>query len=288
MAVGKEIRTKIASIKNTQKITRAMEMVAASKMRKTQERMQATRPYASKIAQIIKHLAHANTEYKHPYLLQRSAVKRVGLIVVSSDRGLCGGLNANLFRKTLGQMKQWDSEQIEIQLCTLGQKGTSFFSNINANVAGQAVKLGDAPRLQDIIGIIKIMLDAYDQGKIDEVHVVYNEFVNTMTQEPRIEQLVPIIASEIDEELQGHWDYLYEPDAKEVLDALMIRYIESIVFQGLVENNACEQAARMIAMKSASDNAGDLIDELQLVYNKARQAAITQEISEIVAGAAAV
>jgi F-type H+-transporting ATPase subunit gamma len=288
MAVGKEIRTKIASIKNTQKITRAMEMVAASKMRKTQERMQATRPYASKIAQIIKHLAHANTEYKHPYLLQRSAVKRVGLIVISSDRGLCGGLNANLFRKTLGQMKQWDSEQIEIQLCTLGQKGTSFFSNINANVAGQAVKLGDAPHLQDIIGIIKIMLDAYDQGKIDEVHVVYNEFVNTMTQEPRIEQLVPIIASEIDEELQGHWDYLYEPDAKEVLDALMIRYIESIVFQGLVENNACEQAARMIAMKSASDNAGDLIDELQLVYNKARQAAITQEISEIVAGAAAV
>jgi F-type H+-transporting ATPase subunit gamma len=208
--------------------------------------------------------------------------------VVSSDRGLCGGLNANLFRKTLGQMKQWDSEQIEIQLCTLGQKGTSFFSNINANVAGQAVKLGDAPRIQDIIGIIKIMLDAYDQGKIDEVHVVYNEFVNTMTQEPRIEQLVPIIASEIDEELQGHWDYLYEPDAIEVLDALMIRYIESIVFQGLVENNACEQAARMIAMKSASDNAGDLIDELQLVYNKARQAAITQEISEIVAGAAAV
>lgn len=288
MAVGKEIRTKIASIKNTQKITRAMEMVAASKMRKTQERMQATRPYATKMAQIIKHLAQANPEYKHPYLLVRNNVKRIGLIVISSDRGLCGGLNANMFRKTIIQMKQWDSEQLEIQLCTIGQKGTSFFSNINATVVGQAVKLGDAPHLQDIIGIIKVMLDAYEQGKIDEIHVVYNKFVNTMIQDPRVEQLVPIIASEIDEELTGHWDYLYEPDAKEVLDALMIRYIESIVFQGLVENNACEQAARMLAMKSASDNAADLINELQLVYNKARQAAITQEISEIVAGAAAV
>lgn len=288
MAVGKEIRTKIASIKNTQKITRAMEMVAASKMRKTQERMRATRPYALKMAQIIKHLAHANPEYKHPYLVERAEVKRVGLIVISSDRGLCGGLNANLFRKTIAQMKQWDSEQVEIQLCTIGTKGNSFFSTINANIVGQALKLGDAPHLQDIIGIIKVMLDAYEQGTIDEIHVVYNEFVNTMTQEPRIDKLVPIKASEIDEELQGHWDYIYEPDAKEVLDGLMIRYIESIVFQGLVENNACEQAARMVAMKSASDNAGDLIDELQLVYNKARQAAITQEISEIVAGAAAV
>lgn len=288
MAVGKEIRTKIASIKNTQKITRAMEMVAASKMRKTQERMQATRPYATKMAQIIKHLAHANSEYKHPYLVERAEVKRVGLIVVSSDRGLCGGLNANLFRKTIAQMKQWNSEQVEIKLCTIGQKGNGFFANINADIIGQAVKLGDTPHLQDIIGIIKIMLDAYDQGEIDEIHVVYNEFINTMAQEPRIDQLVPIKADEIDEELQGHWDYLYEPDAKEVLDALMLRYIESIVFQGLVENNACEQAARMVAMKSASDNAGKLIDELQLVYNKARQAAITQEISEIVAGAAAV
>ena len=288
MAVGKEIRTKIASIKNTQKITRAMEMVAASKMRKTQDRMRATRPYATKMAQIIKHLAHANPEYKHPFLVERAEVKRVGLIAISSDRGLCGGLNANLFRKTIVQMKQWDAEQVEFDLCTIGQKGTGFFSNLNANISGQAVKLGDAPHLEDIIGIIKIMLDAYDQGKIDELYVVYNEFVNTMTQQPRIDKLLPIKAEQIDEELKGHWDYLYEPDAKEVLDGLMTRYIESIVYQGLVENNACEQAARMVAMKSASDNAGELIDELQLVYNKARQAAITQEISEIVAGASAV
>lgn len=288
MLAGKEIRTKIASIKNTQKITRAMEMVAASKMRKTQERMRATRPYASKIAQIIKHLAHANPEYKPLYLLERAEVKNIGLIVISSDRGLCGGLNANLFRKTLAWMQLYDSQQINIQLCTIGTKGNSFFSNINANIVGQTVKLGDAPHLQDIIGIIKIMLDAYALGTIDGIYVAYNEFVNTMTQAPRIDKLLPVVAEEIDEELQKHWDYLYEPDAKEVLDGLMIRYIEAIVFQSLVENNACEQAARMVAMKSASDNAGKLIDELQLAYNKARQAAITQEISEIVAGAAAV
>ncbi|MGR9100616.1 MAG: F0F1 ATP synthase subunit gamma [Gammaproteobacteria bacterium] len=288
MAVGKEIRTKIASIKNTQKITRAMEMVAASKMRKTQDRMQATRPYATKIAQIIKHLAHANPEYKHPFLIERSEVKRVGVIVISSDRGLCGGLNANLFRRSIARMKHWDSEQIEIDICTIGQKGSGFFANLNANVVGQAVKLGDTPHLEDIIGIIKIMLDAHGEGRIDELYVAYNEFVNTMTQQPRIDRLLPVKTEEIVDELKGHWDYLYEPDAKEVLDSLMTRYIESIVFQGLVENNACEQAARMVAMKSASDNAGKLIDELQLVYNKARQAAITQEISEIVGGAAAV
>ena len=287
MAVGKEIRIKIASIKNTQKITRAMEMVAASKMRKTKDRMQATRPYSQKIGQIIKHLAHANPEYKHNFLVQRD-VKRVGIIVVSSDRGLCGGLNANLFRKTLGQMIEWEKAGIEIDVCAIGSKAAGFFSNLKANLLGQVTKIGDTPSLQDIVGIIKIMLDAYNERKIDELYVVSNEFVNTMTQRPLVEKLLPVVASEIQNNLNGHWDYIYEPDAKEVLDHLLIRYIESIVFQGLVENNACEQAARMIAMKSASDNAGNLIKELQLIYNKARQAAITQEISEIVGGAAAV
>ena len=286
MAVGKEIRTKITSIKNTQKITSAMEMVAASKMRKTQVRMLATRPYAEKIAQIIHHLAHANPEYQHPYLIERE-IKRVGVIVITSDRGLCGGLNSNLFRKAIVQMKQWEAENLEIDLCTIGSKGAGFFATINANIIGQVSKLGDTPHLGDIIGIIKVMLDAYDEGKIDALYVMYNKFVNTMTQQPTVENLLPVRAEEI-AELKGGWDYIYEPDAKEVLDKLLIRYIESIVYQGLVENNACEQAARMVAMKSASDNAGEIIDELQLVYNKARQAAITQEISEIVGGAAAV
>ncbi len=288
MAVGKEIRTKIGSIKNTQKITRAMEMVAASKMRKTKERMLATRPYSDKIGKIIKHLAHANPEYKHSFLVKRD-VKRVGVIVISSDRGLCGGLNSNLFRKLLLQLEQWDKAGIEIDVCTVGTKAYGLFSNLKANVIGHVAKLGDTPHLQDIIGIIKIMLDAYHAGQIDELYVVSNEFVNTMTQRPTIEQLLPIVANELDEQLSNrHWDYIYEPDAKEVLDHLLMRYVESIVYQGLVENNACEQAARMVAMKSASDNAGNLIKELQLIYNKARQAAITQEISEIVAGAAAV
>jgi F-type H+-transporting ATPase subunit gamma len=288
MAVGKEIRTKIGSIKNTQKITRAMEMVAASKMRKTKDRMQATRPYSKKIGQIIKHLAHANPEYKHPFLVERE-VKRVGIIVVSSDRGLCGGLNSNLFRRTLTQLMQWDKANIDVDVCTIGSKAAGFFGSLKAtNLVGQVSKLGDAPHLQEIVGIIKIMLDAYDQGKIDELYVISNEFVNTMTQKPTIEKLLPVVTCELDENLSNHWDYIYEPDAKEVLDHLLTRYVESIVYQGLVENNACEQAARMVAMKSASDNAGNLISELQLVYNKARQAAITQEISEIVAGAAAV
>ena len=287
MAVGKEIRSKIASIKNTQKITRAMEMVAASKMRKTKDRMLATRPYSKKIGQIIKHLAHANPEYKHSFLIERP-VKRVGIIVISSDRGLCGGLNSNLFRKTLTQMMQWDKANIEVDICTVGTKAFGFFGNLKANLVGHISKLGDTPHQHDIIGIIKIMLDAYAQGRIDELYVVNNEFVNTMTQRPTIEELLPVVAGELDENLSGHWDYIYEPDAKEVLDHLLTRYIESIVYQGLVENNACEQAARMVAMKSASDNAGNIISELQLVYNKARQAAIAQEISEIVAGAAAV
>ncbi|MDD1605116.1 MAG: F0F1 ATP synthase subunit gamma [Methylococcaceae bacterium] len=287
MAVGKEIRTKIASIKNTQKITRAMEKVAASKMRKTKDRMQATRPYSKKIARIIKHLAHANPEYKHSFLIKRD-VKRVGVIVISSDRGLCGGLNSNLFRKTLTHLVQWNKDGIEVDIATIGGKAAGFFNNVKVNVVGHVAKLGDIPHLQDIVGVIKIMLDAYNEGRIDELHVINNEFVNTMTQRPMIQQLLPVFACELDQNLNGHWDYIYEPDAKEVLDYLLIRYVESIVYQGLVENNACEQAARMVAMKSASDNAGNLISELQLIYNKARQAAITQEISEIVAGAAAV
>jgi len=262
-------------------------MVAASKMRKTKDRMLATRPYSKKIGQIIKHLAQANPEYKHSFLVERE-VKRVGIIVISSDRGLCGGLNSNLFRRTLTQIMQWDKANIEVDICTIGTKAFGFFGNLKANLVGQVSKLGDTPHQHDIVGIIKIMLDAYEQGRIDELHVVSNEFVNTMTQKPTIEKLLPVVAGELEESLNGHWDYIYEPDAKEVLDHLLTRYIESIVYQGLVENNACEQAARMVAMKSASDNAGNIISELQLVYNKARQAAITQEISEIVAGAAAV
>jgi len=287
MAVGKEVRTKIASIKNTQKITRAMEMVAASKMRKTKDRMQASRPYSKKIAKIIKHLAQANPEYKHPYLITRD-VKRIGVIVVSSDRGLCGGLNSNLFRSTLNRLVEWEGANIEVDVCTIGTKASGFFSNLKVNLVGQAIKLGDAPHLNDIIGVIKVMLDAYEEGRIDQLFIISNEFVNTMTQRPTVEQLLPIVACDLDENLNGHWDYIYEPDAKEVLDHLLNRFVESKVYQGLVENNACEQAARMVAMKSASDNAGNLISELQLIYNKARQAAITQEISEIVAGAAAV
>lgn len=287
MAVGKEIRVKIASIKNTQKITRAMEKVATSKMRKTQARMLATRPYSQKIAQIIRHLAHAKPEYKHPFMEER-AVKRIGVILLSSDRGLCGGLNSNLFRLSLRQFRAWSDENTEFEVGVIGQKGASFFNGIGARVVAQTTKIGDTPHLESIIGVIKVLLDAYRDGKIDALYVAHNEFVNTMTQKPQLTKLLPITAETISPELAGHWDYLYEPDAKEVLDDLLVRYVESIVFQGLVENNACEQAARMVAMKSASDNAGKLISELQLIYNKARQAAITQEISEIVGGAAAV
>ena len=287
MAVGKEIRVKIASIKNTQKITRAMEKVATSKMRKTQTRMLATRPYSKKIAQIIRHLAHAKPEYTHPFMVDRT-VSRVGVIILSSDRGLCGGLNSNLFRLSLRQFRSWGKENVEVNISVIGQKGCSFFNGIGAKIIAQATKLGDSPHLQDIIGVIRAMLDDYREGKIDALYVGYNEFVNTMTQKPKLEQLLPVKCDELTPELAGHWDYLYEPDAREVLDDLLVRYVESIVFQGLVENNACEQAARMVAMKSASDNAGKLISELQLIYNKARQTAITQEISEIVGGAAAV
>lgn len=285
MAVGKEIRTKIKSVKNTQKITRAMEMVAASKMRKAQDRMSASRPYAEKIRNVIDHLAHANPEYKHPYMQVRD-VKRVGYIVISSDRGLCGGLNSNLFRKMVVEMKDNDDKKLEMQFCTIGTKGAGFFKRIGGNIVAQTGQLGDAPQLADLIGTVKVMLDAFDNGEIDQLHLVYNDFVNTMTQSPTVEQLLPIEPKE-DKELDHHWDYIYEPEAKIVMTSLLTRYIESLVYQGVVENLACEQAARMVAMKSASDNAGDLINDLQLVYNKARQAAITQEISEIVGGAAA-
>lgn len=288
MASGKEIRTQIASIKNTQKITRAMEMVAASKMRKAQERMAATRPYSDKIHNVIKHLAFAHPEYKHVYLQDRTEEKRVGYIIVSSDRGLCGGLNNNLFKTALGDISAKIDKGLEVNVCTIGQKAAGFFSRLPVTHAGQAVQLGDAPRPHELVGAVKVMLDAYEEGDIDSLYLVYNEFVNTMTQENQIVKLLPASPTEPDEELSHHWDYIYEPDAKDVLDDLLVRYIESLVYQGVVENIACEQASRMVAMKSASDNAGDLIDELQLVYNKARQAAITQEISEIVAGAAAV
>ena len=287
MAVGKEIRTKITSVKNTQKITKAMEMVAASKMRKAQERMRAARPYAEKIRNVMAHLGAANPEYSHPYLIQRAEIKRVGLIVVSSDRGLCGGLNSNLFRDLLKRMKAWDDQGIEIDLSVIGSKAAGYFSRFNANIIAQKSQIGDAPGIDMLIGSVKVMLDAYMEEKIDALYVVANGFVNSMTQSPNVEQLIPVVATE-DEGLKHHWDYIYEPDAKEVLDLLLERYIESLVYQAVVENIACEQAARMVAMKSASDNASTLIDELQLVYNKARQAAITQELSEIVSGAAAV
>jgi len=287
MASGKEIRTKIKSVKNTQKITRAMEMVAASKMRKAQERMAASRPYADKMRIVISHLAQAHPEYHHPYMVEREA-KRVGMIVVSTDRGLCGGLNANLFKTAVTTMKAWQEKGAELDLCVIGQKGTGFFKRVGGRIVGQLSQLGDTPSISEMIGTVKVMLDAYTAGEIDRLFLVYNEFVNTMTQRPQAEQLLPIRAQEPEEALTHHWDYLYEPDAQEVLDALLMRYVESLVYQGVVENIACEQAARMVAMKAASDNAGTLIDELQLAYNKARQAAITQELSEIVAGAAAV
>jgi len=286
MAVGKEIRVKINSIKSTRKITRAMEMVAASKMRKAQERMRASRPYAEKMRNVVAHLAHAHTEYKHPYMQERDP-KRVGFIIISSDRGLCGGLNNNMFKLVVSNMKEWHEKGAEIDLCTVGAKAAAFFTRLKGNIVAKTSHLGDTPQIAELIGVVKVMLDAYDAGKLDRLFLVYNDFINTMTQKPAMDQLLPIQAKP-DEQLTHHWDYMYEPEAKDVLNALLMRYIESLVYQGVVENLSCEQAARMVAMKSASDNAGDLINELQLVYNKARQAAITQEISEIVGGAAAV
>ncbi|NOZ11144.1 MAG: F0F1 ATP synthase subunit gamma [Gammaproteobacteria bacterium] len=286
MANAKEIRTKIGSIQNTQKITKAMEMVAASKMRKAKARMQAARPYADKMRVVVSHLAQAHVEYRHAYLAERE-VSRVGFIVISSDRGLCGGLNTNLFKAVVKAMSEWRNQGAEIDLCLVGTKAMGFFGRMGGNVVAQASHLGDAPAVNDLVGTIKVMLDAYNEGKIDRLFLVHNEFINTMTQEARVSQLLPVEHDDSDE-LKHYWDYIYEPDAKGVLDALMTRYIESLVYRGVVENLACEQSARMVAMKAASDNAGTLIDDLQLVYNKARQAAITQELSEIVSGAAAV
>ncbi|MGQ9658858.1 MAG: F0F1 ATP synthase subunit gamma [Thermochromatium sp.] len=287
MAGAKEIRTKIASIKSTQKITKAMQMVAASKMRKAQDRMAASRPYAQKMLQVISHLANATPEYRHSFMAIERPRRRVGYIVVSSDRGLCGGLNSNLFRRLIAELKEQRAAGIEPVFCAIGSKALGFFKRFGGEVKAQATHLGDRPHVEDLVGTVKVMLDAFESGEIDALYVASNEFVNTMTQRPVIRQLVPLVAGER-EAMPYHWDYIYEPDAKTVLDALLTRYIESLVYQAVVENSACEQAARMVAMKAASDNAGNLISELQLVYNKARQAAITQEISEIVSGAAAV
>ena len=287
MAGAKEIRTKIKSVQNTQKITKAMEMVAASKMRKAQERMRASRPYAEKMRTVLSHLAQAHCEYKHSYLQLREEVKRVGYIVVSTDRGLCGGLNTNMFKAAVNEMADWQSKDVEIDLCTIGKKSTTFFSRFSGNIIAQTAHLGDQPSHEELIGTVKVMLDAYDEGKIDRLFLVSNIFENTMTQTPAIQQLIPI-GGDIDTELEHHWDYMYEPDTKIIIDALMMRFIESQVYKGVIENIACEMSARMIAMKSATDNASDIIKELQTIYNKARQGAITQEISEIVAGASAV
>ncbi len=286
MASGKEIRTQISSIKSTQKITSAMEMVAASKMRKAQERMQVGKPYAQRIRAVVGHIANANPEYKHMYMVQRE-VKRVGFIIVSTDRGLCGGLNTNLFKAAIKGMKGYADQEIEIDLCLIGSKAAAFFGSYGGNVTAAIRDLGEDPSIGDLIGGVKVMLDAYSEGKIDKLYLVGNEFINTMTQIPTVEQLLPL-EPEQNEELKHHWDYLYEPDAQELLEGLLTRYVESQVYQAVVENGACEQAARMLAMKSATDNAGDIIDGLQLAYNKARQAAITQELSEIVGGAAAI
>ncbi len=287
MAGAKEIRNQIKSIGSTRKITKAMEMVAASKMRKAQERMHAARPYADKMRSVVSHLAHGHLEYKHPYVIEREEVKSVGFIVVSSDRGLCGGLNVNVFRRAVTAMSQWSDKGVKVRVAVIGKKGSAFFKRFNAEVVSEATDLGDAPQFGELIGAIKVMMDGYIVGDIDKLYVVSNHFVNTMTQSPNLEQLIPIVGAP-EHQLAHHWDYIYEPDAKEVIDILMARYIESLIYQSVAENSACEQAARMVAMKAATDNAGNLIDDLQLAYNKARQAAITQELSEIVSGAAAV
>mgnify|MGYP006077361871 CR=1 FL=1 len=286
MAAGKEIRTQISSIQSTQKITSAMEMVAASKMRKAQERMRVGKPYARRMRSVVGHIANAAPEYRHLFMQERE-VKRVGYVVISTDRGLCGGLNTNLFKATVRSMKEWDEQDISVELCLIGAKAAAFFSSLGGNVTAAVRDIGEEPAISDLIGSVKTMLDAFAEGKIDKLFLVSNQFVNTMTQDPAVEQLLPLVAED-SEELKHHWDYIYEPDAKDLLEGLLTRYIESQVYQAVVENGACEQASRMLAMKSATDNAGDLIDDLQLIYNKARQAAITQELSEIVSGAAAI
>lgn len=289
MASGKEIRTKIKSVQNTQKITRAMEMVAASKMRKAQDRMRAARPYAEKIRAVAAHMSRAHPEYKHPFLLPRPTVRRVGIVLVTSDKGLCGGLNTNVLRKVVAQMKEWDGAGVETDICTLGNKGLGFMQRVGANIVSQSVGLGDTPHLEKLIGPVQVMLSAFSEGRIDALYIAYNRFINTMKQEPLLEQLLPLSGEKLaTEAAAGYWDYLYEPDAKSVVDALLMRYVEALVYQTVAENMASEQSARMVAMKAASDNAGNVIEELRLMYNKSRQAAITKELSEIVAGAAAV
>ena len=287
MAGGREIKTKIKSVQNTRKVTRALEMVSASKIRKAQERMKASRPYARLKTQLIGHIAKANSEYKHPFMAERAEVKRIGYIIVSSDRGLCGGLNSSMFRKLLADMRDWQAKGVEIDVVCIGQKAATFFRRLKVTMIGSVTHLGEKPRLDQLVGVIKVMLDGYSAGKLDRVFLCYNDFVNTMTQKARQDQLLPLPASQT-LHTQFDWDYIYEPDAEVVLNHVMTRYVESLVYQALLENIASEQAARMVAMKSASDNATKLIGTLQLIYNKARQAAITQEISEIVGGAAAV
>jgi F-type H+-transporting ATPase subunit gamma len=287
MAGSKEIRTKIKSVENTRKITKAMEMVAASKMRKAQDRMRASRPYAEKIRQVAAHMSHANPEYKHPFLIKRDVIKNIGLIVVSSDKGLCGGLNTNMLRLSVNQMKNWEAEGKKIVVSAMGNKGFSFMTRVGAEVKSHITGLGDVPHLEKLIGTIKVMLDAYAAGEIDQLYICYTKFINTMKQEPIMEQLLPLSGEKLGSP-KGSWDYIYEPDAQAVIDELLTRYVESLVYNAVAENMASEQSSRMVAMKSASDNAKNVIGELKLVYNKARQAAITKEISEIVGGAAAV
>ena len=286
MSQAKEIRTKIGSIKSTQKITKAMEMVAASKMRKAQQSMERSRPYAERIRQMVGHIANASSEYQHCYMKERD-VKRVGFIIVSTDRGLCGGLNINLFKQAIKAMSSWRDKEVDVDLCLFGNKATSFFKRLGGNVLAAQSHLGDSPSVKDLIGGVRAMLTAYEEGTIDRLYIVYNRFENTMTQTPQVEQLLPL--EPIDSASLGqYWDYIYEPNAETLLNGLLVRYVESQVYQSVIDNYACEQASRMVAMKSATDNAGNLMDELQLVYNKARQSAITQEISEIVSGASAV
>ncbi|HOC11542.1 MULTISPECIES: F0F1 ATP synthase subunit gamma [Thermomonas] len=287
MAGGREIKTKIKSVQNTRKVTRALEMVSASKIRKAQERMKQSRPYARAMKQLIGHLAQANSEYRHPYLIERGQIKRVGYIIVSSDRGLAGGLNNNMFRKLLVEFRQWQEKGVDIDVVTIGQKASVFFRRIKVDMLASVTHLGDTPKVEQLVGVIKVMLDAYTAGTVDKVFLSYNDFINTMTQKATFDQLLPLPAAET-QVAKHDWDYLYEPDAETVLDHVLTRYVESLVYQAVMENVASEHAARMVAMKAASDNATKMIDTLNLVYNKARQAAITQEISEIVGGAAAV
>jgi len=287
VAGAREIRTKIKSVANTRKVTRALEMVSASKIRKAQDLMRASRPYAKAMRQVIGHLAKAHSEYKHPFLIERSEIKRVGYVVVSTDRGLCGGLNSNLFRKLLAEIRAWNDKKVEVDIVAIGTKANAFFKRLKVNLVGSATHLGEKPKIEQLIGVVKVVLDAYSAGRIDRLTLAYNDFVNTMTQKATLDQLLPLPASE-SLTTAFDWDYIYEPDAQTVLDHVLTRYVESLVYQATLENLASEHAARMVAMKSASDNATKAIDSLTLVYNKARQAAITQEISEIVSGAAAV